>query len=246
MSNGKPVADLDKLARASRILELEGHGDLSLGHLSLRDAQGRGFWMKRNRIGLGEVLGADDFILVGFDGQKLEGEGGRHSEWPIHSEILLRRQDVQVVVHTHPLHASVLSASADALVPFTLDADYFDAVPRHVDEVALVTLPEEGRALAQTLGGHFAVLMANHGVTFCGTSVEHATCIGVFLEQAARAHVLGQGAGLRHSLPSQATRARRNAQIMSPVHVEHSWNYLCRKLAWFEERNGGPTVFKLR
>ena len=48
---------LAKLARASRILELEGHGDLSLGHLSLRDPEGRGFWLKRNRIGLGEVLG---------------------------------------------------------------------------------------------------------------------------------------------------------------------------------------------
>jgi len=33
--------------------------------------------------------------------------------------------------------------------------------------------------------------MANHGVTFCGTSIEYATCVGVFLERAARAHLLG-------------------------------------------------------
>ena len=48
-------ADLDKLASARRILELEGHGDMTLGHLSLRDPDRRGFWMKRNAIGLGEV-----------------------------------------------------------------------------------------------------------------------------------------------------------------------------------------------
>src|SRR6266567_3710012 len=88
-------ASLDELARACRILEMEGHGDMTLGHLSLRDPQRRGFWLKRNRIGLGEVLGADDFVLVDWDGRQLAGSGGRHSEWPIHSEILRMRPDVQ-------------------------------------------------------------------------------------------------------------------------------------------------------
>jgi L-fuculose-phosphate aldolase len=32
---------LTKLACASRVLELEGHGDMSLGHLALRDPEGR-------------------------------------------------------------------------------------------------------------------------------------------------------------------------------------------------------------
>ena len=38
---------LDELARACRILEMEGHGDMTLGHLSFRDPQGRGFWLNR-------------------------------------------------------------------------------------------------------------------------------------------------------------------------------------------------------
>src|SRR5262249_18266285 len=147
---------LDELARACRILEMEGHGDITLGHLSLRDPQSRGFWLKRNRIGLGEVLGADDFVLVDWDvrqlagsgGRQRAGSGGRHSEWPIHSEILRRRPDVQVVAHTHPFHACVFAASLDPLLPFTLDADYFIEVPRHEADVALITTKEEGAALA--------------------------------------------------------------------------------------------------
>jgi len=91
---------LTECARACRVLEMEGHGEMTLGHLSLRDSRGRGFWMKRNRMGLGEILGPDDFVLVDWDGNKRAGEGGRHSEWPIHSEILRARSDVQVVVHT--------------------------------------------------------------------------------------------------------------------------------------------------
>ena len=100
---------LDELARACRILEMEGHGDMTLGHLSFRDPEGHGFWLKRNRIGLGEVMGVGDFVLVDWDGQQLAGSGGRHSEWPIHSEILRMRPDVHVVAHTHPFHACAVT-----------------------------------------------------------------------------------------------------------------------------------------
>ena len=231
MTDPDLTAALTDLARACRILEMEGHGDMTLGHLSLRDPAGRGFWMKRNRIGLGEVLGPDDFVLVGWDGEKIAGSGGRHSEWPIHSEILRVRADVQVVAHTHPFHACVFSASLDPLAPSTLDADYFVAVPRHEDEVALITTKDEGAALARALGLHVAVFMASHGVTFCGTSVMHATCVGVFLEKACKAQLAGLGAGFCPGLPNAATRLRRHGQIMTPTHWEHSWNYFCRKLA---------------
>jgi L-fuculose-phosphate aldolase len=230
---------LDELARACRILEMEGHGDMTLGHLSWRDPAQRGFWLKRNRIGLGEVLGADDFVLVDWDGRQMAGSGGRHSEWPIHSEILRLRPDVQVVAHSHPFHACVVSASLDPLQPFTLDADYFIDVPRHEADVALITTKDEGAALAQSLGAGFAVLMGNHGVTFCGTSVAHAACVGIFLEKACKAQLAGQGAGFRASLPGRATRERRNSQIMTPVHWEHSWNYFCRKLKARGETAGG-------
>jgi L-fuculose-phosphate aldolase len=232
---------LDHLARACRILEMEGHGDMSLGHLSLRDPQGRGFWLKRNRIGLGEVLGPDDFVLVDWDGKQLMGNGGRHSEWPIHGEILRARPDVSVVGHTHPFHASVFSASTKSLQPFTVDADYFVDVPRHEDEVALITTKEEGIALAKTLNKEFAVLMGNHGVTFCGTSVAHATCVGIFLEKACKAQLAGMGADFRAKMPNSATRLKRHGQIMTPIHWEHSWNYFCRKLkARGETADGMP------
>lgn len=221
---------LDELAMSCRVLQMEGHGDMTLGHLSLRDPEGRGYWMKRNRIGLGEVVGRDDFVLVDWDGKQLAGAGGRHSEWPIHSEILRAREDIHVVAHTHPFHACVFSASLDPLQPFTLESDYFLDVPRHEDDVALVTTKEEGRALATSLGPHFAVLMGNHGATFCGTNVPHATCVGVFLERACKAQLAAMAAGFRASMPNRQTRDKRHAQMMTPIHWEHSWNYFRRKL----------------
>jgi L-fuculose-phosphate aldolase len=101
--------ELTELSRACRILELEGHGDFTLGHAALRDTQGRGFWMKRNAAGLGEICDSEDFVLVDMTGNKLSGSGGRHSEWPIHSEIFRRRPEINVTFHTHPLYGCIMS-----------------------------------------------------------------------------------------------------------------------------------------
>ena len=103
--------ELWKVARACRILKMEGHGDVTMGHMSLRDPEGRGFWMKRAAIGLGEVRDAADFILLDFDGNRLHGEGDLHIEWPLHCEIIRARADIDVVGHSHPFHAATFSVT---------------------------------------------------------------------------------------------------------------------------------------
>jgi L-fuculose-phosphate aldolase len=234
---------LTEAARACRILDMEGHGDMTLGHLSVRETNGRGFWMKRNQIGLGEVLGVEDFVLVDWDGQKIAGSGGRHSEWPIHSEIFRARADVNVVVHSHPFHASVFSAAVEPLLPYTLDADYFTELPRYEGDAALVVTNEEGQDIARTLGGNFAVLLANHGVVFCGTGVEHATCIGIFLERACKVHLTGRAAELKAGFPDRAARDKRHSQIATAAHFDHSWRYFCRKLEAQTNGKAAQAVF---
>ncbi|HXD13426.1 MAG TPA: class II aldolase/adducin family protein [Xanthobacteraceae bacterium] len=234
---------LTEAARACRILDMEGHGDMTLGHLSVREAGGHGFWMKRNQIGLGEVLGPDDFVLVDWDGQQIAGSGGRHSEWPIHSEIFRARADVDVVVHTHPFYASVFSAATEPLQPFTLDADQFVDVPRHEADVALITVKSEGEAIAHSLGQTFAMLLGNHGVVFCGGSIEHAVCAGIFLEKACKAHVVGRAANLKTNMPDRAVRDKRHRQISTPAHWQHSYRYFCRKLQARAKAGGGPAIF---
>ena len=234
---------LTEAARACRILDMEGHGDMTLGHLSVRETASRGFWMKRNQIGLGEVLGSEDFVLVDWNGQRIAGSGGRHSEWPIHSEIFRARTDINVVVHTHPFYASVFSAAAEPLQPYTLDADQFTDVPRHEADVALITLKSEGEAIAHSLGQSLAMLLGNHGVVFCGGDIEQAVCTGIFLEKACKAHVVGRAANLKTNMPNRAVRDKRHQQISTPAHWQHSYRYFCRKLEARAKAGGGPAIF---
>jgi L-fuculose-phosphate aldolase len=112
------------VATASRILAAAGQGDLIWGHASARDPDGHGVWLKSARWGLEEVT-PDRVHLVSEDGQVLEGDGQRHSEYPIHTEVMIARPDVGGVVHTHPPHAVALAATGQPLRPVSHAANYF-------------------------------------------------------------------------------------------------------------------------
>ncbi len=112
--------DLETLARACRVLDMEEHTDLTQGHLSMRDPVGRGVWMKRRGISLRQVRSLDDMVLISWEGKLLDGDGPMHLEWPIHTEIMLARPDINAVGHTHPFHASIFSATNEALRRYEL------------------------------------------------------------------------------------------------------------------------------
>jgi L-fuculose-phosphate aldolase len=230
VSNQELSSALRDLARAHRILDLEGHNDMSLGHLSLRDPHGRGLWLKRGNIGLEEVT-EDDFILIDYEGDILEGDGIRHLEWPIHTEILSTRPDVNVVAHTHPFHATMLSATEVEIGPYTNEGVWFEDGVKHFKLTSdLINTPALGRELATALGRSDAVLLKNHGVAFVGPSVKEATLAGVFLERAARAQLTLAASSLGYSHPEPGEIHVKRQTIYPSRAVDNFWQYYNRKL----------------
>lgn len=206
------AAGLRQVARIHRILFLEGHGDMSLGHLSWRDPYGRGFWLKRAKLALDEVQ-AEDFLLLDFEGNRLAGQGDRHLEWPIHAELLRRRPEVVAVGHTHPYHATLFSCCTTELLPYTNEGIWFEQAPGRFELTSdLVDSPALGRAHAEAMGAADAVFLRNHGVSFVGSSLERLCLTGIFLEKACRAQLGLAAAGLplRHPDPAEAAAKRAN------------------------------------
>ena len=75
---------------ACRVLGDNDLGDMVWGHVSVRDPDGRGIWMKPHMYGFEEIE-REQVLLVTFDGDVLEGKGRRHGEYPIHTEIMRAR-----------------------------------------------------------------------------------------------------------------------------------------------------------
>lgn len=221
---------LDELAYGCRILHMEGHADMTLGHLSLRDPEGRGVWLKRSGIGLGEVRGPEDFILLDFAGQRLAGEGRLHKEWPIHTEILRRRTDVMVVGHSHPFHATAFSALDVALSAATNEAVYLGGPPgRFSETTGLIDTPALGTSLARALGEASTVLMSNHGISFVGPNVAVGTMMGIFLERACRSQLTLLATGLPHAATSPEEIAAKQAEIFDAGLIETFWAFYKRQ-----------------
>lgn len=233
------AAVLHDVARAHRILELEGHGDMSMGHLSYRDPFGRGLWLKRGNLALSEVEG-DDFILISFDGDVLEGKGLRHLEWPLHAEIMLARPDVHVVGHSHSHAATVIGATDGTIQPLNNHGVWFarEGVPVFRDTSHIVTTVPLGKSVAAQLGKAEAILLANHGVAFVGANVAEATLAGIFLEKAARFQMDVHATGLVPHVPDPAETIEKFERIYPTKAQGNFWMYFNRKLDAHEAQNG--------
>src|SRR3954452_24664286 len=92
------------IVTACRVLEAAGQADMVWGHVSIRDEEGRGVWLKGSNLGFDEGT-EEAVILLSWEGGILEGEAGRHVEYPIHAEIMRTGPSVNSVVHTHPIYS---------------------------------------------------------------------------------------------------------------------------------------------
>lgn len=180
-------ASLRELARGARILAMEGHEDQIAGHVSMRDPQGRGLWLKRAKIGLSEVQ-EDDFNLIDMNGEVLAGPGPHHSEWPIHTKIMQARPDINFVAHSHPPFTVLQSCLAEGLGTYL--SEIFFSRPGRFERSERIRTPEQGEAVAAAMGQANAVIMRNHGCSFAGRTIAELCIVGIRLEVACRVHVM--------------------------------------------------------
>lgn len=239
-------SDLDELARACRILELEDQGDRVVGHMALRDPENRGFWMKRAGVALGEIFDARDFVLLDFDGNQLSGEGKSHGEWPIHSELLQLRPEVNATAHTHPFYASVYSASEEPLktvVPRSTTQPV--SPPRFEDGNDLICTKAVAVAMVKAMGKHHAVLLRNHGIVTCGAGIKDPVLVAIALEKMCREALVINASGLKFDCPQESDLIKKleSGDALEPgiVGGKTLWAYFCRKLAR-AEKTGDPRL----
>lgn len=221
----------ETVALSSRILAAAGHGDLIWGHASARDPEGRGVWLKAANWGLDEVT-PERVHLVNDNGVVLSGDGARHSEYPIHTEIMAARPDIGGVVHTHPPNAVALAATGQALHPVSHAANYFvpPAVPRFTETADLILTRELGSSLALQLGDARAAFLVNHGIVAVGRDVREATVAAVLLERACAQQLMTRSAGGWPSWSPEEESLAKREHIYHDTAVAGVWDYLVRQL----------------
>lgn len=219
------------VALGCRILALEDHGDFVWGHVSARDPEGRGVWMKAAALGFEEVE-SEDVILVSFDGEVLAGDGRRHAEYPIHTELMRARPDVQSVVHTHAPWAVAFASTEQPLRPVSHEATLFvpPEVARFTKTGDLILTRELGRSLAQAVGDRNAAFMVHHGIVACGPDVVTAVMSAILLERACRTNVRALAAGGPITWSDDEEALSKREHCYAPPLLWQAWDYLARRL----------------
>ncbi|GAA4158711.1 hypothetical protein GCM10022251_34010 [Phytohabitans flavus] len=218
------------VADAHLALAVAGQADMVWGHASLRDPQGRGVWMKAAGWGFEEII-PERVVLVSPGGEVVEGDGRRHIEYPIHTQLMAARPDVAAVVHGHAPATSVFASLGVPLRALSHDAVPFvdPDVPRFTETGDLIRDDRLGAALASAVGSAAGALIPGHGFVVVGPSLAVAVMRAVLLDRACRNHLAALSAGGPARWSDASEVAAKRESVWAPAQYQAGYDYLVRR-----------------
>jgi HCOMODA/2-hydroxy-3-carboxy-muconic semialdehyde decarboxylase len=183
---------LEDLVAAYHILAEQGVLD-AFGHVSVRHDRDPNRYLLSRSVAPA-LVNEEDFIEYDLDSNPVNARGrSQFIERFIHGQIYKVRKDVNAVVHSHSPSVVPFGVSTVPLRPvYHMAAFIGEGLPTFDIRKAagmtdmLVSNPDRGHALAETLASHPAVLMRGHGVVVVGASLPFAVGRSVYLELNAR------------------------------------------------------------
>ncbi len=179
------------VALGYRLLAANKWGDAGDGHISARDPERTDcFWTLRYGVSYHRAK-VEHLVLVGPDGELVEGEGPLNmAAYYIHYPILRTRSDAVSATHVHTGWGTPFSSEARLLEPITQEACvFFEDHALFDDEEVQVQSVEAGQRIADALGSHRAIILRNHGLLTVGDRVAEAVGSFIQMERVAEAHV---------------------------------------------------------
>jgi ribulose-5-phosphate 4-epimerase/fuculose-1-phosphate aldolase len=149
----------------------------------------------------------------------------------IHTELHRRRPDARVVVHSHPLYASVLAAVPELpeLVHqnSSILADQMVLVNDYDGEV---DTPLAGGALAEAIGDATVALLVSHGVIVTAPTMQEAIYKSVLFERTCEMHWRLRAFGA-HATPIASVYQKQLQASLVERAAEVYWDGAIRQLA---------------
>lgn len=218
MSAAEQRARVD-LAACYRMVAHYRMTDLIYTHISAR-VPGRSPRFLINPYGLMfEEITASNLVTVTLDGAVVDdptGLGINPAGFVIHSAIHRARHDVGCVIHTHTAAGLAVAAQKHGLLPLTQHAMRFTgSLAYHDYEGVALELPEQQR-LVRDLGDRNVMILRNHGLLACGTTVAEAFDLIYYLERACQAQIGAMAGGAALSMPKPAVARKVARQFARP------------------------------
>ena len=180
---GRDLSDHQKLACSLRHLDDLGFCENLTGHITWQRADEETLLVNPWGIWWAETK-ASDILTITDTGEVLDGKWDVTPAFHIHTELHRRRRDARVIVHNHPMYATILCGIG--LLPEIIHQNssmFFDEmvfINEYDGEVASADL---GAELAERVGEASVALLASHGVLVTAPTIEEATYKSAALER---------------------------------------------------------------
>ena len=138
-----------------------------------------------------DKLQTKDVVIVGEKSLHLPS-----SELALHEAIYKNRPDIQAIVHTHSVFATVLACEHLDLPILTEDvAQLANGNKVKCAKYALAGTQDLADNAVKALGKGFAVILANHGAVVTAANLKQAILFAELLEKAAQIYITAQSTG---------------------------------------------------
>ncbi|MCE2462715.1 MAG: class II aldolase/adducin family protein [Dehalococcoidia bacterium] len=148
-------------------------------------------------------LAPEDMVVIDMDGGPVEGDLLPSSETAMHLELYKARQDVEAIIHTHSLYASVAAVSGLEIPPIVVEMVIRVGGSVRVAEYAFPSTEELAQNAGHALGDRNAVLLRNHGMVGVGRTSWEALDLCQMVERVAQIFVYSSLLGRALTLPSE-------------------------------------------
>ena len=139
--------------------------------------------------------------IVDLEGKLIEGLKPS-SELEMHMILYRNREDVNAVIHTHPVYTTVLACLRQDLPAIDYMIAVTGATKVKCAEYASYGTKELAENAYKAMGSSLAVILANHGLTTAGKDIANALNITVQVEYISNLYIKAKNIGEPIVLPA--------------------------------------------
>ncbi|MBC3888086.1 L-fuculose-phosphate aldolase [Acetobacterium paludosum] len=154
----------------------------------------------------------EDIVVMDLDGKIVEGKRKPSSEYELHRIFYVKRDDIDAVVHTHSVYATVLATLRQPLPASSYLVAYAGLDVQCAEYASFGTLELANFTFA-AMSDRYAVLMANHGLLTGGKDVLNAFNIAEQIEYCAEVYVKARAIGKPVILDEE--EMKKNIQVFN-------------------------------
>lgn len=172
------------------------------GNISVRDAETGNIYITPSGMNY-DTCTEDDIVVFDSTGKHIEGSRKPSIEKDLHIAIFQKREDVNAIIHTHPIYSMIFAVTEQGIPSIT---DEFAQIVGDYVYCAKYALPgskELADNTANCIGNENAVLLANHGAVCVGSDMKTAFKVCLVLEKTAQILYMSRQMGIPRIIPME-------------------------------------------